>query len=81
MNPFPDFDFSLLDSPDFKEDAVREELIKPLLDALGYSASNKKSRIIRSKTLKHPFVKIGSKREKELTLFKRPATKFRSNGA
>lgn len=37
-NLFKSFDFNLLDSPDFKEDSVREELITPLLHALGYQA-------------------------------------------
>ncbi|MGI8641002.1 MAG: hypothetical protein ACR2MG_13795 [Pyrinomonadaceae bacterium] len=46
-NLFQSFDFTLLDSPDFKEDSVREELILPMLKTLGYSAtgenkSNKK---------------------------------------
>lgn len=59
-NILKDFDFSLLDSPDFKEDAVREEIIHPILSELGYSASGL-NRIIRSKTLNHPYLKIGSK--------------------
>ncbi|QFS45700.1 type I restriction enzyme HsdR N-terminal domain-containing protein [Nostoc sphaeroides] len=58
---FSDFDFLLLDDPSFKEDSVREELIVPLLKALGYSASGP-GKIIRSKTLTHPFVYIGSKK-------------------
>lgn len=57
---FADFDFSLLDSPEFKEDSVREELIAPLIKALGYAASGP-SRIVRSKSLTHPFVYIGTK--------------------
>ena len=36
-NLFEDFDFNLLASPDFKEDAVRDALIGPLLKAIGYS--------------------------------------------
>ncbi|MBI2867002.1 MAG: type I restriction enzyme HsdR N-terminal domain-containing protein [Chloroflexi bacterium] len=59
--PLHDFDFSLLDSPDFKEDSVREEIIIPMLRSLGYSSSGS-NRIIRSKTLLHPFITIGSKR-------------------
>ena len=58
-----DFDFSLLDSPDFKEDSVREELILPVLKALGYTPS-KKNKIHRSKAVKHPFVKVGTKKRK-----------------
>ena len=58
---FENFNFSLLDDPDFKEDSVREELVVPLLRALGYSAGGP-ARIVRSKSLDHPFVSIGSKR-------------------
>lgn len=66
-NIFSDFDFSLLDSPDFKEDSVREELILPLLKNLGYS-SHGENKIIRSKKVKHPFVSVGAK-EVPLTNF------------
>lgn len=59
--PLSHFDFNLLGDPDFKEDAVREEIISPLLRHLGYSASPP-NRIIRSKALTHPFVHIGTKR-------------------
>lgn len=64
---FSDFDFTLLDSPDFKEDSVREELILPMLRKLGY-ASHGENKIIRSKKVKHPFVSVGSK-ELPLTNF------------
>ncbi|MFN0201792.1 MAG: hypothetical protein ACKVTZ_09740 [Bacteroidia bacterium] len=37
---FQDFDFAELDSPDFKEDSVREVLILPMLSALGYTGEN-----------------------------------------
>jgi hypothetical protein len=60
---FEDFDFNLLESPDFKEDSVREELIHPLLRRLGYSASPP-NQITRSPTLLHPYVYIGSKKNK-----------------
>ena len=66
-NLFADFDFDLLKSPDFKEDSVREELILPILKALGYSAHGA-NKIIRSKKLRHPFVTVGSK-EVALTNF------------
>ena len=55
---FNTFDFKRLNSPDFKEDSVREELILPLIQKLGYQGTQ----IIRSKTLQHPFIKIGSKK-------------------
>ncbi len=57
MNPLK-FDLNLLNSPEFKEDSVREVLILPLLQALGYE----QSQIVRSKALKHPFLKVGSKK-------------------
>lgn len=60
---YQDFDFTLLDDPNFKEDSVREELILPILKELGYSASGD-SKIIRSKSLIHPYVAIGSKQRK-----------------
>lgn len=56
---YKDFDWNLLNSPGFKEDSVREELIFPLLQALGYSASGPHI-IHRSRGLKHPFVYLGS---------------------
>lgn len=65
-NPLADFDFSLLNDPEFKEDAVREEIITPVLKALGYNSYGE-NRIIRSRKLKHPFVSIGSQR-KEISI-------------
>jgi DNA modification methylase len=60
MKPnFSDLDFKTLNqNSDFKEDSVREVIILPLLKALGYTEQN----IVRSKTLQHPFLKIGSKK-------------------
>ncbi|MEA2236995.1 MAG: hypothetical protein QOC81_1719 [Thermoanaerobaculia bacterium] len=58
---YANFDFRLLDDRDFREDSVREELITPLLRALGYTAAGP-DRIIRSRPLEHPFVQIGTKR-------------------
>lgn len=60
---FDYFDFTLLNSSEFKEDSVREELITPLLHSLGYKAHGD-FKIIRSKNLLHPFVRIGSKKNK-----------------
>ena len=54
-----DFDFQLLEKSEFKEDAVREEIIHPILKELGYSAGGL-NRIVRSRSLSHPFVKTGS---------------------
>lgn len=54
-----EFDFQLLDDSDFKEDSVREVIIHPILRELGYSEGGL-NRIVRSRSLSHPFVKIGS---------------------
>lgn len=56
---FSDFNFVSLDLPSYKEDAVREDIIAPILRQLGYSATGS-ARMERSKKLIHPFVKIGS---------------------
>ena len=59
--PLPeDFDWSILDNKGYKEDAVREDIIAPVLRSIGYKASGT-TRMERSKTLVHPYVKIGSK--------------------
>ncbi len=60
---FGSFDFSILGSSDFKEDSVREEIILPILHALSYSSSGL-NKIIRSKSLLHPFVNIGSQKRR-----------------
>jgi hypothetical protein len=65
-SPFGGFDFGLLDNPEFGEDAVREELIAPLLKALGYAASPP-YQIIRSRKLEHPYVYFGTVR-KDITI-------------
>lgn len=60
---FEGFDFKILEDPSFKEDAVREELIAPLLRRLGYAPTGR-LRVVRSKTLVHPFVMIGCKKHR-----------------
>lgn len=56
---FGNLDFKTISTDsDFKEDSVREVIILPILKELGYSQES----IIRSKTLQHPYLKIGSKR-------------------
>lgn len=57
---FGDFDFRKLNSNDFKEDSVREVIILPILNSLGYTQND----IVRSKSLQHPFLKIGSQKRK-----------------
>jgi hypothetical protein len=60
---FEDFDFAALDNPSYKEDAVREDLVAPLLKALGYQPTGRQ-RVQRSQSLVHPFVMIGSQKRK-----------------
>ncbi len=54
-----DFDFNLLHDSDFKEDSVREVIVHPILRELGYTEGGL-NRIVRSRSLSHPFVKTGS---------------------
>lgn len=61
FNPIDKFDFSALKDPEFREDAVREEIISPIIHALGYKETGD-FRIIRSRKLKHPFTMVGSKK-------------------
>ncbi|TRU93844.1 MAG: DNA methylase [Microcystis wesenbergii Mw_QC_S_20081001_S30D] len=56
---FSSIDFQAIkNNPSFKEDSVREVIILPLLTSLGYQEDN----IERSKTLRHPFLKVGSQK-------------------
>ena len=59
--PIPDFDYSVFDDEEYKEDSVREDIIAPIIKALGYT-SKEPYKIVRSRKLTHPFVSIGSKR-------------------
>lgn len=57
---FGDLDLkSISNNPDFKEDSVREAIILPILKALGYKSSD----IVRSKTLRHPYLKVGANKK------------------
>lgn len=60
---FDDFDASLLSDPEFKEDAVREEIVVPIIKRLGFTLTGP-NKIVRSKSLLHPFVMIGTKKHK-----------------
>ncbi|WP_333875670.1 hypothetical protein [Methylobacter sp.] len=60
---FKDFEFDILKSNDFKEDSVREELITPILHRLGYK-SHGDYKIQRGKALNHPYVLIGTQKQK-----------------
>ncbi len=58
---------STLDDPDFKEDSVRELVIAPILANLGYFPSGK-HRVARSKTLRNPFIRIGTRNHSVTTI-------------
>ncbi|MBX9896118.1 MAG: type I restriction enzyme HsdR N-terminal domain-containing protein [Nitrosomonas sp.] len=60
---FKNFDFGVLNDPEFKEDSVREELLLPIVKALGYQVSGD-SRVVRSRSLVHPYVALGSQQRK-----------------
>jgi hypothetical protein len=60
---FGSFDFSCINDAEFKEDSVREDIIAPLLKGLGYSAGGT-NKIVRSRSLAHPYVMFGSTKKK-----------------
>ncbi|MBC6409607.1 MAG: type I restriction enzyme HsdR N-terminal domain-containing protein [Ekhidna sp.] len=68
---------TLRTNPDFKEDSVREVIILPMLQALGYA----NDAIVRSKTLEHPFLKIGSNKKIPIKLIPDYALKVEENYA
>ncbi|MHA1703790.1 MAG: DNA methyltransferase [Promethearchaeota archaeon] len=61
MKIFKEFDFNILDDPDFEESSVREEILTPILKFLNYKSFGK-NKILREKSITHPFVQTGSKR-------------------
>ncbi|MCK9413258.1 MAG: type I restriction enzyme HsdR N-terminal domain-containing protein [Prolixibacteraceae bacterium] len=62
-NLFKNFDFKVLDDPHYKEDAVREDIVAPILKKLGYSPSGD-NKMLRTIPLTHPFVHIGTQKRK-----------------
>ncbi|HUP58892.1 MAG TPA: hypothetical protein VNA69_00585 [Thermoanaerobaculia bacterium] len=58
---FTNFEPRLFDDPDFKEDAVREVIIAPMLSRLGYHPVGP-DRVLRSKHLMHPYIYIGTRK-------------------
>lgn len=63
MGIFDNIDFDNLPL-DFNEASVREEIITPILNLLGYSAFDKQNCIIREPSLEHPFTQFGTKSSK-----------------
>jgi hypothetical protein len=60
---FDEFEFEALEDEEFKEDSVREVLVAPIVERLGYSLIGD-NRVVRSRSLLHPYVAIGSKQRK-----------------
>jgi len=67
----------IVNNNDFKEDSVREVIILPILEKLGYNYKN----IVRSKTLSHPFLKIGSNKKIAIKLIPDYSLKVENNFA
>ena len=65
---FKDFDFTVLDDPNFGEAGVREVIISPIFKKLGYSpASNYK--ILYNYPLKHHHSYSGREKSKPITKY------------
>ena len=60
---FDEFNFNVLNDNDYKEDSVREDIVTPILNALGYSSGGD-HKIIRSKSITDPAVYFGTKKRK-----------------
>lgn len=60
MKIFDDgINFDLIQREEIKEDTIREEIVTPILKALGYSTFTE-NKIIRSKKLEHPYIQFGT---------------------
>lgn len=64
---FEEIKTSSFDDPDFKEDSVRELVIAPILAKLGYLPSGS-PRVARSKTLRNPFIRVGTRNHPVTTI-------------
>ncbi|HGY9594053.1 TPA: hypothetical protein ACOJPH_001707 [Vibrio campbellii] len=60
---FKEFNLELFQDPEYKEDAVREDIVAPLLKRLGYGPASE-NKMVRSRALTHPYVYIGTKAHK-----------------
>lgn len=75
---FGDLNFrQITKDPDFKEDSVREVIILPIIKKLGYQQTD----IVRSKTLQHPFLKVGSNKKLPIKLIPDYCFKVENNFA
>lgn len=64
---FEGIDSSIFDDPEFTEDSVREIIISPIIKRLGYLPSGN-HRITRSKPLKNPFIRVGTRNHPVTTI-------------
>jgi hypothetical protein len=64
---FPGIEPTTFDDPEFKEDSVRELIIVPIIAKLGYLPSGS-VRVTRSKSLKHPFIRVGTRNHPVTTI-------------
>lgn len=60
---FLNYNYSLMEKEDYKEDTVREEIIVPLIKLFGYKIDGENI-IVRSKKLQHPYLTVGSSQRK-----------------
>jgi hypothetical protein len=56
---FPGIDSNTFINPEFKEDAVREFILAPMVRKLGYLPTGD-TRVTLSKTLRNPFIRVGT---------------------
>ncbi len=64
---FPGIQPTTFDDPEFKEDSVRKLIIAPIIARLGYLPSGA-VRVTRSKSLKHPFIRVGTRNHPVTTI-------------
>lgn len=64
---FPGIKSTSFESTEFKEDSVRELIIAPMIAKLGYLPTGS-TRVIRSKTLRNPFIRVGTRNHPVTTI-------------
>ncbi len=63
MTLFQNFDFRALETPGYPEDSVRELIVNPILQRLGYGTSGP-HQVIPAKAVSNPFVYLGASQHK-----------------
>ena len=64
---FPGINSTSFESTEFKEDSVGELIIAPMIAKLGYLPTGS-TRVIRSKTLRNPFIRVGTRNHPVTTI-------------